>query len=549
MVSGILDLELSVVIATHNRRELIVRCVEALSEQTLDPGAFEVIVADDGSSDGTGEALGRVRTPFRLRVLQLGKAGQAAAQNAAIEAAEGAVCLFLDDDVVAGRELLAEHLAAHHSDARAIGAGRLTQQTPRGGDWYARMFAQSWNRHYEDLEAKPIDWTACYGANLSAPRAALVETGGFATDIPVGEDMELAFRLERAGCEPRFLPRAHGLHDDRKGWRRLLADSRRQGTGQVELAERHPEMTPKLLGWFGAGSRREIAVRRLLLALRIPPLALAPLGRLLPGSGRKEIWFHFVSRLAFWRAVRRALGRDRWERITRGVPVLMYHAFAETDVGDRYVVPRRAFARQLRLLRALGYRGVHFEEIVRGLRESVPPPRRAVAITIDDGYADNLEVAQPLLRRLGFPATIFLISEKLGGVNDWSRDDKLRGRPMLSLAQAELLRAGGVCFGAHTRTHPHLPELGDDAVEREVTGSRQDLEDRLGEEVRCFAYPYGELDERAVEAVRRSGFLGACTVEPRLVALGDDPMLVPRIEVRSTDSLARFALHLWLGAS
>ena len=542
-----LEPELSVIVATHNRRELIVRCLESLAAQEADPGRFEVVVADDGSSDGTAAAVEELETPFRLRCLRLEKGGQAAAQNAAIAAASGGIALILDDDVVAGPRLVAEHLAAHGSGGRVLGVGRLEQALPRRADYFAANFARSWNRHYDELAGRKIDWTACFGANLSAPLEALREIGGFATDLPVGEDMELAYRLEKAGCEPTFLPEAKAVHDDRKGWRRLLEDSRRQGSGQAALADRHPQMYPQLFGWFTAGSRREVAVRRLLLALRVPPRPLVPLGRLLPGTGRKQIWFHFVSRLAFWRAARAAMDAEGWERTTRGVPVLMYHAFSEREEGDRYVVPRRAFARQLRLLKLLGYRGVGFDEVARCLRDRRLPPLRAVAITIDDGYRDNLEVAEPVLSKLGFPATVFLVSGKLGGVNDWTAEGALARRPLLTSEEVGELRERGVAIGAHTRRHPELPEQSDESVREEIGGSREDLRPRFGE-IATFAYPFGLFDERAVAAAAEAGFEGACTVEPRLVSLLDDPLRVPRIEVRAGESLPRFLLNVWLGA-
>lgn len=543
-----LEPELSVVVATHNRRELLLRCLRSLGGQEgAEPGSFETIVADDGSSDGSREAVEGLETAFPLKHLHLERAGQAAAQNAAAEAAAGRTLLFLDDDVIAAPRLVAEHLAAHRAHPRLLGAGHLEQRPKRGRDWYAQMFARTWNRHYEELGERRLDWTGCFGANLSVPRAAFQTAGGFATDLPVGEDMELAYRLERAGCEPRFLPAARAVHDDQKGWRRLLADSRRQGSKQVALVERHPAMTAQLYGWFGATSRREVALRRALLALRVPPGALAPLGHLMPGEGRKEVWFRFVSRLAFWRAARQGLGAERWEQATRGVPVLMYHAFGERDEGDRYVIPRRALSRQLRLLRLLGYRGVEFAEVARCLREGRLPPRRAVAITIDDGYLDNLEVAAPVLRRHGFPATVFLVSGKLGGVNDWTADGALANRPLLTTEQARELREGGIGLGAHTRTHPVLPEEADEEVREQVGGSRRDLEQRLGGEITTFAYPFGLFDPRAVDAVEEAGFGGACTVEPRLVSLLDDPLQVPRIEVRAGESLPRFLLNVWLG--
>jgi peptidoglycan/xylan/chitin deacetylase (PgdA/CDA1 family) len=225
----------------------------------------------------------------------------------------------------------------------------------------------------------------------------------------------------------------------------------------------------------------------------------------------------------------------------------MYHAFGERDENDRYVVPRRSFARQLRLLRLLGYRSMRFEELVDDLRESRLPPRRAVVITIDDGYRDNLEMAAPLLRRYGYAATVFLVSQRVDGVNDWTSEGPLAGRPLLSWAEVEQLASDGISIGAHTRTHPALPTLGEEAMEAEVSGSREDLKARLGRPIRVFAYPYGELDESAVRAVAAAGFSGACTVEARIAGLDEDLLRVPRITVRAGESVSRFLVHLWLG--
>ncbi|MGE5335882.1 MAG: glycosyltransferase [Nitrososphaerota archaeon] len=538
--------QLSVILATHNRRQMLRRCIEALAGQTQDPADFELVVGDDGSTDGTAAMLRELETPFELVVRELGKVGRAAARNAAIEAARGRVCLVIDDDVIAGPELVAAHLAAHREEA-VVGIGRLDQAAPGRRDWYASAFAESWNDHFARLEGRDVDWTACYAGNLSAPREALLAVGGF-TARPTGEDAEIGYLLSaRQGCRVRYLPGAVALHDDVKRRRSLLADSARQGAGHLELSAEHPEMRPRLLGWFLATSRREVALRRALLALRAPPGPLAALGALIPG--RRRVWFQFVSRYAYWRGVRRALDRDRWERLTRGVPVLMYHAFGERDEGDRFVVSRRAFARQLRLLRLLGYRGVEFGELVADLRAGRLPPRRAVAITIDDGYRDNLELAAPLLRRHGFPATVFVVTGRLGGVNDWSADGALHRRPMLEWEGAEGLERDGIRLGAHTRTHPALPGLPVERLDEELAGSREDLEARLGRPVGSFAYPYGELDDEVVEAARRAGFAAACTVEPRLARLDEDPLRVPRVEVRAGDSLRRFLLNVWLGTS
>jgi glycosyltransferase involved in cell wall biosynthesis len=308
--------ELSIIVASHNRRELLRRCLDSLRDQDADPASFEVLVADDGSSDGTAAMVEGFETPFALRLLRLEQGGKSAALNQAITAADGAVCLFLDDDIVASPELASAHLAAHRRDPTTLGIGAITQQPTEANDWYARAFAQGWNEHYEEKPRGRIGWIDCYGANFSAPRAILLEVGDF-KDIPTAEDIEMGFRLEQAGCTPTFLPRAHGVHDDQKSGRRMLADQRRQGRVHVELAERFPAMRARLLPWGEAVMPRELALRRALIALRIPPRALAALGRLLPGKGRKMLWLHIVRRFAFWRSVRQSVSRREWRSLTR----------------------------------------------------------------------------------------------------------------------------------------------------------------------------------------------------------------------------------------
>ena len=311
--------ELSVIIASRDRRERLRRCLDTLAAQTADPDRFEVIVADDGSEDGTAAMLESLDLPLRLRPMRLPPRGKSAALNAAIATAEGRVCLFVDDDIVAVDELVAEHLAAH-DNGPVLGIGRIVEQPPDREDWYARAFAKGWEEHNAELEHRRAEWTDCYGANFSAPRATLEEIGGFSLDLPVAEDFDIAFRLWRSGCEPTYLAQAIGIHDDQKRFRRMLEDAANQGGAHLTLCERFPETREALLDWHGSGAGNgELAMRRVCLALRIPPVALARLGRLVPGSGRKMIWLHFVRRLAFWSGVRAAASAEEWAALRPAV--------------------------------------------------------------------------------------------------------------------------------------------------------------------------------------------------------------------------------------
>jgi glycosyltransferase involved in cell wall biosynthesis len=542
--------EIAVLIATHNRRERLRRCLDALAAQSLDPGRFEVIVADDGSSDGTAAALAELETPFRLRALALPKGGKSVAVNAALAASEARICLFIDDDVIASPQLLDEHLAANLEQPAALCLGRLDQRQPESPDWFGHAYAAAWNRRYDELAERPPDWADCYGANFSAPRQTLTEVGGFDTELTSIEDIELGFRLVEAGCVPVYRADAVALHDDEKARERILADIVDYGGFCAEFGDRHPRARPRLLGWYRDTSPRELWLRQLLLAIRLSPAILAAPGRLLPGAGKKGVWFGFVSRYGFWHGVRRGMSRRRWRETTRGVPVLLYHAFTEAREGETYVAPKRSFARQMRLLAALGYKVISAEELAGCLREQRLPAERTAVITIDDGYADNYEVALPVLRRHGFGATIYLVASRLGASNDWNSEGAAKDRPMLSLEQIRTMQEDDIQFGSHTQTHCSLPDVSDEVAAREVEGSRTDLEQTLETPVTTFAYPYGNLDDRILGIVGSSGYAGAyASHEQTLVALGDDPRRLPRVEITGTESVVSFLRKLWLGGS
>jgi peptidoglycan/xylan/chitin deacetylase (PgdA/CDA1 family) len=300
---------------------------------------------------------------------------------------------------------------------------------------------------------------------------------------------------------------------------------------------------------FADASPREVILRRSLLALGARPSVLAALGRVLPGEGSKRLWTGFASNYAHWHAVRKRVARDDWSRLTRGVPVLLYHAFSEHDQSSRFVVTSGAFARQMRLLSLLRFSVLSYEQLADSLREGRLPTGRTVVLTIDDGYVDNVDIALPILERHGFRATIFLVSGRLGADNDWSDVAPLRGRQLLSAHQLEGLRDRGIELGAHTRTHCSLPEVDDETAVEEVASSRSELEHALGIPIRTFAYPYGRLDERAVAAVEHAGYVSACTTEPRLATLDDHPLRVPRIEIKRSDSLWRFLRKVLFGGA
>lgn len=162
--------------------------------------------------------------------------------------------------------------------------------------------------------------------------------------------------------------------------------------------------------------------------------------------------------------------------------------------------------------------------------------RKRIAVTFDDGFRNVYETALPVLDEFGVPATLFVPPAYLDGRNS----DLLRRRHglpesardvMMSTEQLrDVAATDRFTVGNHSLSHPDLTTLSDrEAVEAEVVGGRERLEDLLGVTVDCFSYPYGEYDDQ-VERVATDSHEVVVTSEPRLVEEGDRPASIPRLD-------------------
>jgi peptidoglycan/xylan/chitin deacetylase (PgdA/CDA1 family)/glycosyltransferase involved in cell wall biosynthesis len=545
------SVELSVIIPTFNRVERLRTCLEALTRQTQPMSDFEVIVIVDGSTDETMTMLAGFDPPYRLHYVWQENSGQGAALNRGIAEASGRFCLFLDDDIVAAPALVAEHLRAQRSTPSIVAIGQLGITLPAEADWYERAFAEGWQNRYESLNQGigSLTWEDCYSGNLSVPREMLVACGGIATDLARGLDVELGYRLVKAGGVLVYIPGAAGCQAERKGFPELSRDAENAGFTDVALYQRDAAMLSQALGSFSGEGWRKLLLRRLLLALRVPPRWLAACGRLIRTPRRQRSWYAFVQNLCYWRGVRRAAaGTELWLRLTSGTPILLFHAIgAQTEQAGIFVMPRDRFAAQLAWIERLGYRAIGLDEFVGCLVDRRPPPARSVVVTFDDGYADTYTYAVPMLRRHRVPATVFLVSRSVGGANRWDEAGELAGRPLMSWTQVREMTEHGIRFGAHSRTHPNLTSVCSAEGTAEIAGSREDLERELGQPVSFFAYPFGLHDPAVQELVRRAGFTAGCTVDAGLNNLTTPLTALHRTEIRGTDSVVRLWLALWLG--
>ncbi|MGZ5194285.1 MAG: polysaccharide deacetylase family protein [Ramlibacter sp.] len=231
------------------------------------------------------------------------------------------------------------------------------------------------------------------------------------------------------------------------------------------------------------------------------------------------------------------------------IPILTYHQIDATPPrGAAYrslVVTPAAFARQMGLLKALGYRGLSMSALLPYLRGE--KRGKVAGITLDDGYLNNLEHAMPVLRRHGFSATCYVVSGQLGGSNVWDQAKGVAPQRLMDAHQLKAWLAGGQEVGAHTRNHIDLL-AGDDATAREeIAGCRRDLEQWLDAEVRHFCYPYGFHRPEHAQMVRDAGYLTATTTVRSRTSETDDDFELPRVPVHRTTTLPLLWLKLATG--
>jgi peptidoglycan/xylan/chitin deacetylase (PgdA/CDA1 family) len=321
----------------------------------------------------------------------------------------------------------------------------------------------------------------------------------------------------------------------------------RGATDAQTFLERPEALRATMLADFGEGGAGEAAFRRALHALHAPPGLLRLSCRLL--DERRARRAHQVAeRYAYWHGARRRLGAEAWRQLTRGTAILMYHAFGRTDEpASRFVVPAQVFERQMRWLARRRRPVLQLDELAARRRQSRLAPAGAIVITMDDGYVDNYELAAPLLRRFGFPATVFAVSGRVGGVADWDGAGELSDRPLLDWNGLRALREWRVAVGAHSRTHPRLPELDGQSATDEIAGSRTELAEQLAAPVESFSYPYGRVNDDAVAAVGGAGFSCACGIERGLNYPGTPLLRLRRVPVDGDASMLRFALGVRFG--
>jgi peptidoglycan/xylan/chitin deacetylase (PgdA/CDA1 family) len=254
-----------------------------------------------------------------------------------------------------------------------------------------------------------------------------------------------------------------------------------------------------------------------------------------------EIYYfskHLAHRLQAARAWRASNGDEMW---ATGVRILAYHRVCADR--DELAVAPAVFRRQMEAVMDARVKPVTLEDALAAL--DARSPGRHLCVTFDDAYHDNLEHAVPVLRELGIPATIFAPTAIVDGRAPMYWYSEREQPPALSWDELrELDRDPLFSIGAHTRTHPALPRLADDAAWDEIAGSKQDVERHVSRPVMTFAYPAGLYGARELRMVRDAGYRLAVTTEPGLNRPGRPCEALYRMCIDRRDTMPMFEAKL-----
>lgn len=230
-----------------------------------------------------------------------------------------------------------------------------------------------------------------------------------------------------------------------------------------------------------------------------------------------------------------------WPTGFQTVPVLAYHKFSRNGAPDAMTVREADFEAQMRYLRENGYRVIPLDDLFEFLQFRRQIPARSVVITFDDGWRSVYDIAWPILKKYGYPATLFVYTDLIVG-----------SRETLSWEQVRELSRNGFDIQCHSKTHRYLGRKDRkesfrnyfEAVRTELEESSRIIRKHTGREVKYLAYPYGDTNALVEAMTRREGYRLAFTVERESAPFFSDDYRIGREMIYGSFTLTDFANNL-----
>jgi len=192
------------------------------------------------------------------------------------------------------------------------------------------------------------------------------------------------------------------------------------------------------------------------------------------------------------------------------VPVLSYHNFSTDRSTNKMIVTQAAFEEQMKLLKDKGYRVITLDQLLDFLDFKSQVPKKSVVITIDDGWRSAYDIALPILKKYGYPATLFVYVDLIVG-----------SKKTLSWDLIQEMAKNGIDIQGHTKTHRDLTLMDKkqtfkqyfEEIEKELSASARIIKAKVGKDVKYLSYPDGETNHLVIELVKKYGYRGAFTVK------------------------------------
>lgn len=227
------------------------------------------------------------------------------------------------------------------------------------------------------------------------------------------------------------------------------------------------------------------------------------------------------------------------------IPVIMYHRVvndeSEGGVHGTYITAKK-FDEHMRYLKEHNYHPITFKELLKiNYRNRFNNGKKYVILTFDDGYEDNYKIAFPILKKYEFNCIIYLVSHL--NYNKWDvevPENPEKKFPLMTWDMIKEMQEYGIEFGGHTMTHQKLAHIPFEQAKEEIASSTQYLEEKLGEKLVCFAYPYGDLNEQVKEFVRNSGYSFAVATDSGDLSFSEDLFQIRRIGIFPTNNMLSF---------
>ena len=227
------------------------------------------------------------------------------------------------------------------------------------------------------------------------------------------------------------------------------------------------------------------------------------------------------------------------------IPILMYHSISAggTPGFRKFTLRPDLFAGHLAYLHEQGYQSLSVAGLVKALREKTLP-EKPVVLTFDDAFLDFYTAALPVLKLHNAAASLFIPTRYLDGTSLWLDDVGEGARPLVSRGQLIEIANAGMDCGAHTHSHCHLDTAKEAEGRKEISQSKEIIEQIIGLPVTTFAYPYGHHHPEARQWVIDAGFQAACAVKHALSHTHDDLFTLARITITNRTDVHELAALL-----